>query len=358
MPVQIQCIAVVIRNDALDLVLEGGSANFGAIAPNAMSYSDDHLSQASFMSPVDAEEYAKDLELRGLKRNGDSPDFVVVKAHDQSVEPPCNWLVLFEYEQRLIATLRGSESRTVVGVATAPDAVKHYSADEIAERFEFVERRDNIDTYREKATGRLVYHARKAETRDEIFSKAMETVWNLRRAHGMPPRTGDDASQIQKAVADLQSLATKNPDSAKVALGLGLAWFAVGKNDQSKRQLTRAVDLEPNNTIFLKELAGVCLASNDFSTALEAATKAVAITPDDIELLGNLAIIQLVSGEPAEANVTIQHAIRLQPTDSVNRNVQAIIASVVAGKRAQPKTLEEAMRPPKSRSWLSRLIGR
>lgn len=108
----------MIRNDALDQFLDGGSGNFAAIAPNSMSYSDDRLSQASFMSPVDAEGFCKDLELRGLVRHKESPDFVLVQAHDKTFEPPCDWLVLFEYEQRLIATIRGSASRTVIAAAT------------------------------------------------------------------------------------------------------------------------------------------------------------------------------------------------------------------------------------------------
>lgn len=362
MPVQIQCTSVVIRNDALDRVLDGGSENFGSIAPNAMSYSDDRLSQASFMAPVDAEEFAKSLELRGLQRNGESPDFVVVQVHDQSIEPPCDWLLLFEYEQRLIATIRGSDSRTIFAAAVDadydPDAVKHYSAEEIAEKFEFVERNGSIDTYREKATGRLVYNTRETESPDEVFAQAFKVVWNLRREPGMPTRRGQEASEIQATIESLQSLAAKNPDTAQVALALGMAWFAVGKEDKAQRQLKRAVDLEPDNTIMLKELAGVYLARNDFPNALDAATKAVAVKPDDIELLGNLAIIQFLSGDVVRAKTTIQHAIRLQPDDSVNGNVQAIIAAVVSGKRARPKTLEEMMRPPKPKSWLLRLIGR
>ena len=313
------------------------------------------------MSPVDAEEFAKCLELRGLRRNRESPDFVVVQAHDHSIEPPCDWLLLFEYEQRLIATIRGSDSRTVIAAKVDadydPDAVKHYSAAEIAEKLEFVERNEGIDTYREKATGRLVYHTRKTEHPDEVFAQAFEIIWNLRREPGTQARRGNEASTIQATIESLQSIAAKNPDAAKVALALGMAWFAIGKNETAQRQLTRAVDLEPENTIMLKELAGVCLARNDFPNALDAATKAVAVNPDDIELLGNLAVIQLLSDDVVEAKTTIQHAIRLRPDDSVNGNIQAIIAAVVSGNRVRPETLEEMMRPPKPKSWLSRLLG-
>ena len=233
MPVQIQCTSVVIRNDAMDRVFDDGSSGFDAIAPNAMSYADDCLSQASFMSPVDAQEFAKSLELRGMDRNADSPDFVVVQAHDQSIEPPCDWLILFEYEQRLIATMRGNDSRTVIASAIDgeynPNAVRHYLAEDIERLFEFVERKDNIDTYRHKETGELVCHTRKTETADEVFSRVFETVWQLRREPGTAARTGDEATALSQPIADLQSLVAKHPDVAKPSLALGMAWFAIGK---------------------------------------------------------------------------------------------------------------------------------
>ena len=362
MPVQIQCTSVIIRNDSLDRVLDGGSQSFGELAPNSMSYSDDRLSQASFMSPVDAEEFAKDLELRGLSRNVDSPDFVIVNSHDQSVEPPCDWLILFEYEQRLIATIRGSDSRKVIAAADFadydPNAVMHLRRDEIAERFEFVERKDNIDTYRERETGKLVYHARKKETREEVFAKCHQLVWRLRREPGRPAHQGENASQIREVITTLQSLAAENPDAAKVALVLGMAWFAIDEYDFAQRQLTRAVDLAPDNTDALKELTGVCLAKNDFPNALNAATKAVAIEPDNIELLGNLSVTQLISGDVAAAKTTIDHAMRLQPEDSFNKNIKAIIADVVSKKRERPRTLLEMMKRPKRKSWLARVFER
>ena len=237
MPVQIQCTSVVIRNDALDRVLEGGSKNFETIAPNAMSYSDDCLSQASFMSPIDAEEFAKGLEMRGLQREQHDPDFVIVHSHDQTVEPPCAWLVLFEYEQRLIATIRGSDSTTVIATEHHPSDVRHYSAEEIAENFEFVERKDNIDTYREKSTGKLVYHARKTENAEEVFKRNFDVVWNLRREPGMPAKRGEEAEKIRNCIGNLQSLAAKNPDFANILFTLGMAWFAIGIHEKAHQNM-------------------------------------------------------------------------------------------------------------------------
>lgn len=361
MPVQIQCTSVVIRNEALSRAL-GEDVGFESIAPNAMSYADECLSQASFMSPVDAEEFACGLELRGLNRDAENPDFVVVHAQDQSVHPPCDWLILFEYEQRLIATLRGNDSRTVIASELDadfdPDAIRHYSAEEIERQFEFVERKDNIDTYRHKETGELVYHTRRTETPDEVFSRAFETVWRLRREPGTPAKSGDDASALEQPIADLQSLVAKHPDVAKPALALGMAWFAIGKADAARRQLDRAAELDPENTITLKELGGICLHQGDFETAVRVAARAVAVKPDDPELLGNLAVSQLLAGDGPKARQSITHALKLDPGDTINRNIEGIIGDVVDGRRENPRTLLELMTPkPKKRSLLGKLFG-
>ena len=355
-------MSVVIRNDAMDRVLEEGSKGFEGIAPNSMSYSDDCLSQASFMSPVDAEEFAKKLELLGLERSSPNPDFVVVRAHDQSIVPPCEWLILFEYEKRLIATMQGNHSRTVIASAIDadydPDAIQHYSEEEIEQQFEFVERKDNIDTYRHRETGQLVYHARRTETPDEIFARAFQMVWQFRRELGAPVKSGDEASKLSQPIEELQSLIAKYPDAAKPSLALGMAWYAVGKTDAARHHLDRAAQLDPTNTMILKELGGVCLDQGDFAGAVDVATRAVAVQPDNAELLGNLAVSQLLAGENTRAKQTISYALSNDPSDSINCNIRSMIDEVICGRRAQPKSLLELMAPqPKKKSLLSKLLG-
>ena len=120
----------------------------------------------------------------------------------------------------------------------------------------------------------------------------------------------------------------------------------------------RAVELEPENVLFYKEYAGACLTINNLEDAHAAAIKAVEIRPDDNELLGNLAIIKLVMADVDSAKTTIEHALKLEPSDEVNQNIQAVINDVSRGKRPCPKSLDEVMRPTvKPKSWLARLLG-
>lgn len=362
MPLQLQCTSVVIRNAALDKFLDGGAENFSSIAPNSASYGDDELSQASFMSPVDAEEFCKSLELRGLQRDSDEPDFVVVSQHDQSVVPACDWLVLFEWEERLIGTLRGSLSRTVIAPEKShSDKIRHYSEEEIAEKFEFVSREDNVDTYRNKETGQLVYSARQTETTEEIFKAAFDTVWKNKREVGRPAITGQPAEEVKAAIEKLQKVYAAHPEAPRASLALGMAWYSIGNAANGIRSLRKAVEHGPEEPIYFKELAGVLLAESKFEEAAEIASRAVVLSPDDPELLGNLGVIELLNGQPERAKVTIDNALRFDPSDSINQMLQGVIADVISGARSAPKSLKELMKKPskpKKKSFWSRLMGK
>lgn len=347
MPVQIQCAAVVIRNDALDRCLAGGAEEFGEIVPSSLAYSDGVLSQASFMSQVDAEQFSKSLELRGLSRRSGEPDFVMVHEKDQSIEPQCDWLVLFEFERRLIATMVGNESRKVIAPASEhdPDSMKHFTQEEVEKYLEFVERKGSIDTYRHKETGELVYHARHTETDEEIYNRVSGFVWKHHRVPGAGPVAEQLNEAFVKAIDELQGVAARNPESAKAATTLGAAWFAIDRADRARDSLERAHELNPQNSGILKELGSVVLSQNDFQSAVKFGQMAVALEPDNIDLLGNLAVGQLLAGEQSKALQTIEHALQLNSTDEVNQNVARIINDVVHNNRPLPESLIEMMKP-------------
>ncbi|HBE69126.1 MAG TPA: hypothetical protein DDW52_13330 [Planctomycetaceae bacterium] len=346
MPLEVQCCAVVIRNDALERVLEGGAEAFGDIAPNAMSYSDNMLSQASFMAQVDADEFIRSLELRGLSRDSTPPDFVVVQAQKREVQPPCDWLLMFEYEGRLAVTMTGNDSTTLYAPKHAGSELKHYTEEEIRRDFEFVERKNNIDTYRNKNTGELVYSARRTETPEEIFQRVFERVWTHRRAPGRPAATGRALQELEEDIAELQSLVAKHPELSRPRLAIGIAWNAAGNSQNAKRQLEQAAQLEPDLVTIHQELGSVYLELRDHVSAAAACQRAVSIEPDNTGLLGNLALSQLLAGSTRKAEKTIAHALRLDPDDRVNQNVANMVRQVQSEQRPTPTSLEELMGSP------------
>ncbi|QEF96209.1 Tetratricopeptide repeat protein [Stieleria maiorica] len=374
MPVLLEGTAVVILNEALDRCLEGGASEFHTIAPNAMSFGDGEVTQASFMSHRDAELFRDKLVLMGLRDDEDSPDLVLVDAHNQTMHPTCDWLRLIEYKGNLIASHVTNDSDVVVAPESwDPDAgptLQHMSAEEVRDRLEFVRREERVDVYRDRQTGQLLYSARLHETPQELFKKSADIVLGNMRHPGQPPPPSDVQQAIRGAIGQLQQLVTQQEDAWRVWFLLGKAWHAVDRIPRAIGALERALEVadQPQSIIY-KELAGVLLVDGATERACEMGEKAVALAPDDVELLGNLGIAYLLDGRVEIAGKTLEHALAIHPDDSTNQYVMEKIKAVQAGRLSRPKTLAElegrrpttrpvktaARKPGWLRGWLRRI---
>ncbi|MCD0463410.1 tetratricopeptide repeat protein [Roseiconus lacunae] len=346
MPVLLEGTAVVIRNDALDRCLDGGAADFHTIAPNSMSFGDGELSQASFMSPRDAEIFFEKLVLMGLRGEGDSPEVVLVDAHHQSVTPECEWLQLMEYKGNLIASLVGNDSNVVV----APESwdpeqgptLQHMSADEVRDRLEFVRREDKVDVYRDRETGELLYSARINDTPEEMYQVAAKAVLENMRMPGGPPLKRPAQKQVREAIGALQQLLSRHEESWRIWFLLGKAWHSVQRLSRSVQAYEHADEVsdEPQ-TVILKEWAGVLLEMGKTGDAVEIGERAVAVRPNDVELLGNLAVAYLLDERVQSAVKTIRHAIAIQPDDQTNKFLAKRIDAVSTGESRIPRSIAE-----------------
>ena len=346
MPVLLEGTAVVIRNDALDRCLEGGASDFHSIAPNAMSFGDGQVSQASFMSSRDAELFRDKLVLMGLKHDENSPELVLVDAHNQTMDPPCDWLQLMEYKGNLIASLVGNPSDVVVAPETwdpeAGPSLQHMSADEVESRLDYVRRDARVDVYRDKETGQLLYSARLHETPDELFKKSADVILDNMRHPGHPPPPEEVQVQVREAIGILQRLARQEEHAWRIWFLLGKAWHAVDRASRAITSFERAMDVaeEPESVIY-KELAGVLLEDGKTERACQIGEKAVAMRPDDVELLGNLAIAYLMNGRVDVAEKTLDHALSIKGDDSTNEFIKFRIQAVKEGRMPAPTTLAE-----------------
>ncbi len=345
MPVLLEGTAVVIRNDALDRCIEGGASAFDQIAPHAMSFGDEHISQASFMSPRDAELFREKLVLMGLSDGDEAPDVVLVDVHSQSVSPPCDWLRLLEYKGSLIASFVGHESNVVVAPESwnpeAGPALHHMSAEEVEAQLEFVRRDGKIDVYRNKETGQLLYSARLHETPAEVLRRAGDHIVAHARPLGQSPPPASVQNEIREAIGDLQRLASRHGETWRLCFLLGKAWHAVDRLSRSIDAFRRAAELaESPQTVIYKEWSGVLLEAAETARACTVSERAVTLQPDDTELLGNLAVAYLLDGRLEAAEKTIDHALRLDE-DATNRFIRWRIQQVRSGALPQPKSLVE-----------------
>jgi len=226
MSVLLQGSCVVILNSAIERCLENGVEGFREFAPNGRAYSDNYLSQCSFMNIADAREFVQQLVIRGVASDGDSPEAVIVNAADR--EASVSWLHLFEYKGHLIGRHCDDDGTTVIAhegfdFEKAPE-LRHYSAEEIAEKLEFVRRDGKVEVYRDKETGEELYVGRTTESLEDLFERSSATIRKHFRNPGHPPADERVHDDIRGAVKDLQRVAGKHPDFWQAYLMLGKAW--------------------------------------------------------------------------------------------------------------------------------------
>jgi hypothetical protein len=94
MAVLLEATSVIVRNAAIEAIVQGDWARFEAIVPNRTACSDGELSRVGFMHPQDAQAFVEALERFGLRHRdetGAALDFVIA---DQRSGPrgTCTWL--------------------------------------------------------------------------------------------------------------------------------------------------------------------------------------------------------------------------------------------------------------------------
>lgn len=94
MAVLLEATSVIVRNAAIERIVQGDWARFEAIVPNRTGCSDGELSRVGFMHPDDAQAFVEALERFGLTHwdaAGAALDFVVADQRS-GARGSCPWL--------------------------------------------------------------------------------------------------------------------------------------------------------------------------------------------------------------------------------------------------------------------------
>jgi hypothetical protein len=170
-PVLVEAISVVVRRDAIDQRFPGGWQGFLSIVPNKTLCMDSQLARVGFMNPIDSRGFLEKLRTRGLivlNAEGTFEDLVVI---DQLTGPTatCTWVEIlslaFETGRINIARLKGNTENSVVFPGgwsfenSLSREIKRCTNVE-PENHDFVRTENNVDVYRDRATGVEVYIGR------------------------------------------------------------------------------------------------------------------------------------------------------------------------------------------------------
>ena len=115
------------------------------------------------------------------------------------------------------------------------------------------------------------------------------------------------------------------------------------RHQEALEQLELAFKLELENHIIAMEASLEAMHLKDIEKAIFYSEESLKRKPNDFALLGNHAMNLLVAKKDQEAKETIDEAIKLQPTDSINKNIETLVKDVIAGKRKRP-TFEDAIK--------------
>ncbi|QDU54276.1 tetratricopeptide repeat protein [Aeoliella mucimassa] len=343
MALPIEGYTVVLLKQRVAALLEQGKIT----PPNSTVLQDEHLWRCSFMAEQDAIDFVEQLAALELNTTqGPDPDVVLASEFDQSVAPYCEWLQLATWEQAIIAWRAGTKPDSVTareGWDPKKGSGLTYGTQYDIEKLEFVRLEGNIEVYRDKESGKLLYIGRQTPSLQAVLKSASEFIGQHMIQPGRRPLTGELHTKMSQVVEQLESIREKHRDKWNLHWMLGKGYQSLGNNAQAYKSFRTALELNNNEEAILRELAGLCLTARRFDEAVGYAQTAASAKPDDPQVLGNLAISYLLAGRMEKASKTIRAAMPLNEQDQVNQHIYSLILQVEQGHAAPPRSLTEAM---------------
>lgn len=197
--------------------------------------------------------------------------------------------------------------------------------------------------------------------------KRITTIWVALLTCGvalaMPPglESATQASQAGKwgeALPLWQKASDRYPSDAGVTAELGYAEVSSGHLADAKRDLNRALRLDPLNLRAQTGLVAVAVAERRFDDAVVAGTKAVRSHPDSAEAFRSLGDAQKSSSHRSDAEDAYRRAVALGPDDWHNH--AALADAMLMRNKAEESVKEyrQAVRLNSEDASLREALGR
>ncbi|WP_423735529.1 SseB family protein [Chitinophaga caseinilytica] len=151
-----------------------------------------------------------------------------------------------------------------------------------------------------------------------------------------------ETQQLEASVTDFKKCLEIAPDHWQSMVLMAKSLQRLDRHVEALEQLETAFSIESDSHTIPMEATLEALYLDQLDKALYYSAAAMQRKPGDYILMGNHALNLLLAQKDDEASSLIVKAIGLQPDDPVNRNIEAIVRDVLAGKRARP-TFKELM---------------
>lgn len=360
MAVSALVFSVIVRNLSVERHLPEGQDDLEQACPNSTFCSDGTISRIGFMALEDATAFIDWLRSVGfiVLRDGKS-DEVALTYHLTGFLYQCDWLELGVFEGHPIAWLKGSDPGTAYIPAFERGSPTHgLRPSDFNEQYEFVEKRDNLDVYRNKITGEEVYVGRtqSEDTSSEQMSEVEQARWQHIYYEAIDLVKGELIFDNLPRPGKLDAVVSKRLSSALHLLEesieiLPRAWasyFWVGKIHERFGDYTaalqayqRALEIIPAHPILTKEASVAAFNLGMYTTAMELTKIALQVNPKDPALHSNLGVSYLLQGNAQAALSPLEMAQSLEPENNLTQLLLNLVHKVCRGEAPCPSTAHE-----------------
>jgi hypothetical protein len=366
MPVVVEGVTVVIPNASLERLFPAGAGGFEHQAPNNTYRSDGTLTALSFMVFADAKTFVGELTKYGFSDpwSATPSEDVAVVVESIGFDAPCTWLHvdLKSFIDKnghpsgaTIVWTDGQEPSTfAVPRGWSPQRMELIPAERLAQSDVVNVDRDEasgaaVVTYRERETGRAFSVARTGPPgyRDlnQRYRTLREDLARLMKTPHAPKRT-TAAAKLYETATEIVNDAQPDPSPL---LTQGVAARLAGRVSDAEAIFRRVAELWPDNLGAWLELTVTFMSVGRLDEAETAARHAVALDNRSAAAQGNLAGVLYQGSRFAEALPVIDRAFELDPSDSKNQRIRALVRLALERSSADPPP-----DPPPETPWYRR----
>lgn len=152
-----------------------------------------------------------------------------------------------------------------------------------------------------------------------------------------------DKLKLEESIKDYKKCLNIFPEHWQCMLLMAKALQRLERHSESLEQLELAFTIDLENHSIPMEASLEAMHLKNIDKAIYYSEESLKRKPNDFTLMGNHAMNLLIAEKDNEAKNIIEEAIRIQPDDSINKNIESLVRDVINGKRKRP-TFEDSIK--------------
>ena len=157
------------------------------------------------------------------------------------------------------------------------------------------------------------------------------------------PLNAYGTQKLEKSIDNYKKCLELFPNHWQSMVLMAKSFQRLEMHSEALEQLEHALNIELKNHSIPMEASLEAMHLNNIEKALRYSQESLKRKPDDFTLLGNHAMNLLIAKKDVEAIEIIEKAIKINPTDSINKSILSTVKGVISGKKSRP-TFKDAIK--------------